>query len=230
MIRILENWLEIGEANKFLARNGFHRHESPEKNWDLYLLYTIVESMHRQQKIIDLGCGDIHALKLLYTLGFKNLYGIDLSISIRSRISQIYRMWRKRTLKVPFHIYKRDLTKTKFPDQMFDVAICISVIEHGVNLEELLRESNRILKPGGILFITTDYWEDKIQANDNNRPFGLTWKVLSKSDIEYFMKISYDFGFSLYKDSSIPKCSDRCIVWNGHEFTFLSIVLRRLKL
>jgi hypothetical protein len=43
MIKILQNWAEIGEAKKFLNRKGLPRHvDNPEKNWDYYLLYSII--------------------------------------------------------------------------------------------------------------------------------------------------------------------------------------------
>lgn len=227
MIEVLQDWLEIGEANKILNRKRLPIHEASDKNWDLYRVYTIVESMPREKKIIDLGCGDAFALKLLYAMGFKSLYGIDFSINWRARVGQITRMWRARSLKVPYRLYKGDLTTTKFSARTFDVALGISVIEHGVNLEKFLIESFRILKPGGLLFITNDYWEEEIQINASVRPYGLSWKIFSKQDIEHFIKLSYDVGFFLYRDSPFPKCSDRCIVWKNHEYTFLNIVLKK---
>jgi SAM-dependent methyltransferase len=226
MIKVLQDWIEIGGANKFLSRKGLPRHSSAEKNWDLYQLYTVVESMPRGLNIIDLGCGELMALKFLYAMGFTKLYGIDLSVSWRSRLSQVIRMWRNHSLKFPFHLYEGNLTETNFFDRMFDLAICISVLEHGVDLEDFFAESRRILKADGLLFITTDYWEEEIKVDDN-KPFGLPWKVFSKKDIEGFTKLSCEFGFSLYKDFSIPACSDRCIVWNNHEYTSLCMVLRK---
>lgn len=229
MIKVLQDWLEIGEADKFLSRKGLSKHSTVEKSWDLYQLFGIIVSMPREIKIIDLGCGELKVLKFLYAMGIKNLYGIDLRIAWRNRLSQLIRMWRERSLRVPFHLYKGDLTETKFPNQSFDLAICVSVIEHGVNLEKFFSESSRILKPEGLLFITTDYWEEEIQVNDDNKPYGLSWKIFSKKDIEYFIKLSYKFGFFLYKDSSIPTCSDRCIIWNNQEYTFLNIILKKTK-
>ncbi|HAP67324.1 MAG TPA: hypothetical protein DCQ99_05930 [Nitrospinae bacterium] len=228
MIKILKDWLEIGEANKFLNKKGLQKH-STEKNWDMYHLYTILEPMPREINLIDIGCGKLMTLKLLYAMGFKNLYGIDLSISLRSRLSQATRMWRRRSLKATFHLYKYDITKTRFSDQAFDVGICISVLEHGVNLEKFLAESHRILKKEGLLFITTDYWEEDIKVNHDNKPFDLPWKIFSKKDIEQFIKLSYDYGFSLYKDSFIPECRDRCVLWNNQEYTFLCMVLKKGK-
>ena len=48
-----------------------------------------------------------------------------------------------------------------FKDASFDVIVAAAIIEHLKNPEEMLRESSRILKPGGILIITTPhpFWE-----------------------------------------------------------------------
>jgi len=48
-----------------------------------------------------------------------------------------------------------------FKDASFDVIVAAAIIEHLKNPGEMLRESSRILKPGGILIITTPhpFWE-----------------------------------------------------------------------
>ncbi len=50
-----------------------------------------------------------------------------------------------------------------FKDASFDVIVAAAIIEHLMNPEEMLRESSRILRPGGILIVTTPHpaW-DKI--------------------------------------------------------------------
>lgn len=227
MLNVLHSWEEIGEANKFLKRNNLPAHSSPEKNWDLYQVYKVLNNMPREKNIVDLGCGELYTLKFLYAMDFINLYGIDFSLTWKSRLSQIRMMWRARSLRVPFHLYKRDILATGFPDQFFDIAICISVIEHGVDLEKFLAETHRILKPDGLVFITTDYWEEELKLKDNCKPFGLPWKIFSKKDVELLIRLSYHAGFSLYKDSSIPGCFERCVIWNKQEYTFISIVLKK---
>ncbi len=45
------------------------------------------------------------------------------------------------------------------PDQSFDVVLCTQTIEHVANFQGLLREANRLLKPGGTLFLSGPmYW------------------------------------------------------------------------
>ena len=53
--------------------------------------------------------------------------------------------------------------KLDFPDQYFDLVLCNQVFEHVKNLDEVLFEINRVLKPGGAmlsLFPSRDSWRE----------------------------------------------------------------------
>jgi SAM-dependent methyltransferase len=41
----------------------------------------------------------------------------------------------------------------------FDIITCISVIEHVEEIRKFFRACHMLLKPGGLLFLTTDYWD-----------------------------------------------------------------------
>jgi len=41
----------------------------------------------------------------------------------------------------------------------FDILTCISVIEHVEEVRKFFRACHMLLKPGGLLFLTTDYWD-----------------------------------------------------------------------
>lgn len=48
-----------------------------------------------------------------------------------------------------------------FPDEHFDAVIAFEVFEHVFNLEEILNEVHRVLKPGGTLFFTIPFaWDE----------------------------------------------------------------------
>jgi SAM-dependent methyltransferase len=55
------------------------------------------------------------------------------------------------------------------PDNEYDVAMCISVIEHlaADKFHDGLKELHRITKPGGYLFITSDYFADEAQIESS---------------------------------------------------------------
>ena len=160
-------------------------------------------------------------------MGFTDLLGVDLNIPCIDRIRRLLLMWRGKTWKRPFRLYKRNLTNTDFQSQIFDLATCVSVIEHGVDSEKFLAEASRILKPQGLLFITADYWEEKIDMADDPGEFGLEWNILCRKDVENIVKMAADFGLEPYKDSNIPTCAEKCITWHKHQFTFVSIVLKK---
>jgi SAM-dependent methyltransferase len=228
MIKVLQNWEEIGLANKSLGRGDLPKHRSAEKNWDLYHLYTLAQPLPRATaRIIDLGCAGSHTLKFLHALGFLHLFGVDLAPNLTDRLFQLREMFHRRRLTPSFRITRGDLTRTRFPDAHFDLAVCLSVIEHGVDLEAFLAEASRLLKPGGQLFITTDYWESPLTPAPGPRPFNLPWKVYSKTDLQVLLARAARFGFTPGPDPTLPPCSDKPVVWNGLEYTFLCLVLQK---
>ena len=53
-----------------------------------------------------------------------------------------------------------DLAQTTYGSSAFATVSCVSVIEHGVELGPFFLEMHRVLKPGGVLALSTDYWPD----------------------------------------------------------------------
>ncbi len=66
-----------------------------------------------------------------------------------------------------------------FPDRHFDRVFCVCVIEHltSTTRRSLMKEINRVLKPGGIAGLTTDYdHERKVITTDKGLRFGFRKK------------------------------------------------------
>ncbi len=95
-------------------------------------------------RVLDVGCGTgrytIHAKRAGNTVIGSELVH---SAAVGAR---------KRGLDV---IVADSETQFPFPDACFDRAQCIEVIEHLMDPTATLREINRVLKPGGELFIST---------------------------------------------------------------------------
>jgi ubiquinone/menaquinone biosynthesis C-methylase UbiE len=50
------------------------------------------------------------------------------------------------------------------PSEFWDVVMCISTIEHVDDHDAAMRELLRLVRPGGYIFITTDYFRDYAQV------------------------------------------------------------------
>lgn len=64
-------------------------------------------------------------------------------------------------------IEKADVTKLQYPDNTFDKVLSISTIEHVLDDRLGTTEMMRVLKPGGLLLMTTEYNTDKPMEYDS---------------------------------------------------------------
>lgn len=123
----------------------------------LFLLKNIARFsalLPRGGSVLDVGCGSGRASKLLYEKGF-SVVGIDFSEKMLS-------LARKRVRGVSFA--EMDVQELNFPSRSFDGVWANFAIIHIPKRETMstLREWNRVLKQGGVLFITTSagkHWE-----------------------------------------------------------------------
>lgn len=226
MIRVLANWQEVGEAVLTLQRAGLPLHETPQKNFDHFTLRKALAGVREDATIVDLGCGGAYTLRFLHALQFRKISGVDLAIERRARAMQIKLMLRERTWRPPFHLRRGNLTSTSLPSGSCDIAISISAIEHGVDIERFLAEAARILRIGGLLFITTDYWEDKVDT-DGVRAFGLPWQIFSRNQIVSLIKSASQLGLKPVENGEVPACTERTVFWQNRDYTFIAIMLKR---
>ena len=93
-------------------------------------------------RVLDAPCGAAAALTLaLLEQGF-NAIGADVDLEAEARLGKAFA---KVNLDAPF----------PWPDQSFDAAISTEGIEHLENHFSFLQEMRRVLKPGGLLLVTT---------------------------------------------------------------------------
>jgi len=99
-----------------------------------------------------------------------------------------------------FALSIQDLEKTNFKNNMFDYITSLSVIEHGVNIQNYFKEMNRILKKGAVLSTASDYWPDKLvnKIIDKDTRKMSPNNVFSKEEIEKkVIDVAEKNGFTL---------------------------------
>jgi SAM-dependent methyltransferase len=116
-------------------------------------------------KCLDAGCGQSPLLVHLHELGCET-HGLDYIQGERDDYPETYGIpeeWINRWAgKVRYH--HGDMFEAPFSDNIFDRITCVSVLEHILNPQQphahypCLQELRRILKPGGLLIVTVDYF------------------------------------------------------------------------
>lgn len=227
MIKILQDWDEVGEAVNYLHKNRLPLHATPQKNWDHYLLADLLRPRDRQLRIVDMGCGPGSTLLLLNKLGFQNLLGLDLRIWPAARVNQIRAFWTSTHKRLPWKMRRRDICETELPPESIDVISCISVIEHGVPLGLFAKECARLLKVNGLLFITTDYW-DSCDRRGAAIPTQQCWHLQDRCSISQFIETCSKDRLLLLDNVPLPQCNKAVVNYEGVEYTFIALAMKRV--
>lgn len=95
---------------------------------------------------IDIGCGDGHFIKLVKqeNLEIREMWGIDTNPGVERLKNEIQNC----NFKV------QSILKTEFPDETFDTAVCLDVLEHIEEIEKAISEIRRILIQNGHMIIS----------------------------------------------------------------------------
>jgi len=233
---VLKNLSEVNYAINNLHSLGLFAHPDKVKSWDTYKMVKIISEGDRSSFILDVGCNGSPILSILKRLGFKNLYGCDLFLkkipsSLTEIVYPLYRpiieMYEDKT----FNISIQNLEETNFQDKMFDYITSLSVIEHGVNIRNYFKEMNRIMKKGGILLTSTDYWPDKIlniiktKYNPKDDPDN----VFSKEEIEKDVLKAAELNGLILTEPIDFSFEDKVVHYNvtGLDYTFIFFALKK---
>ncbi|MFE1312575.1 class I SAM-dependent methyltransferase [Streptomyces sp. NPDC058755] len=176
--------------------------------------------------ILDYGCGYGRIMKELEQGGFGNLTGVDASPGMINRARRLHPTLRFAALDAP--------PASPYPDAGFDVVLLFAVLTCVPGDEaqhRLIGELNRVLKPGGILYVSDLLLQDdERNRNRYNRHAGhyAGYGVFETGDgavcrhhpREWFSTLLAGFQTIATRTITVP-------TMNGHESTGIQILARK---
>lgn len=133
----------------------FISHE--HKLWECASIMQQLEELKvpTSASLIDVGSGGMYFPPYLATVGgYLNLSLTDSDASIAGKIQAQRAAY---GIDLPFYAVGAE-DMSVLPSEQWDVVMCISAIEHMGGHDAALREIWRLCKPGGLIFITSDYF------------------------------------------------------------------------
>jgi SAM-dependent methyltransferase len=190
------------------------------KSWDVENSVELISRLvpDKGAPILDMGCFNSEILYALLSLGYGHLNGCDLDPRCR---------WMAFWNRIRYQV--ADLTRTPYPESSFSAITCLSVVEHGVPLEALVREVRRLLRAGGLFILTTDYdgTGQSHAVSEEFRAFGAPWTLFDKVGLHGIVHAFTGAGFELLDAADVDDThSQTPISWNGQKYTFALVALR----
>jgi len=141
---------------------------TPRTEYPFQLAYYLFHqfNLNKEEKLLEIGCGRGDFLASFKRLGL-NCYGVDISNFSSVNLTGI-------------KVEKVDVSQDALPyeDNSFDIVYHKSLIEHLYSPDYLMKETHRVLKPGGRIIILTPDWvsQMKVFYEDftHSRPYDLT--------------------------------------------------------
>lgn len=212
--RALKDHDTVDRCKSIIARAALPLHTDGPKNWDnLLAIWHTTLTADIMAPIMDVAATPESAyLPSLRKLGYTDLTSINLTQTTTEVIDGVKYQY-------------GDCTGTNFPDSHFGFIACLSVVEHGVDLEKFFKESRRILRPGGHLLVSTDYWIDPVDTMGQTA-FGSPVKIFTASDMMNMIGLAKACGLEITGPVSFD-CDQRVVNWIGMDYTFVNLLFRK---
>ncbi|MCE7859459.1 MAG: class I SAM-dependent methyltransferase [Chloroflexi bacterium CFX2] len=143
---ILNLYKDEAYYNSNISGQGYDEYMEISDNWvkTFRLRLKQIAPYKSSGKALDIGCGPGFFLTAAQRMGF-DVYGLDPSDYI---VTQAQKTWGDR-VKLGL------IDSARYAPEIFDLVVAFDTFEHIYEPKKFLQEIHRILKPGGVLAITT---------------------------------------------------------------------------
>jgi 2-polyprenyl-3-methyl-5-hydroxy-6-metoxy-1,4-benzoquinol methylase len=197
-----------------------HREWHPHRIWEYASMLQQLRDLAVpfDAEIVDVGAGASFFDPYLALL-YPNLCEIDCMMyeTAVEQEAMVEAQRRHYGVKLPLYNESIEDLSGKFHEE-FDVTMCISVIEHVNSHDAGFAELVRITKPGGYIFITSDYfkspehWEVSISKHLQVTPY-------TKA---FVLALPERFGVEFVGETDLDYLED-----NVHNYSFVNLCLRK---
>ena len=112
-----------------------------------YHRYVLVQPMVAGKDVLDVACGEGYGASFMADVA-RSVIGVDISDDAVEHALSTYK-------NVNLTFRQGDATKLDFVDASFDVVVSFETIEHLLEQAQMLSEIRRVLRPDGILVISS---------------------------------------------------------------------------
>ncbi len=153
-----------------------------------FVRYIFAKQLVDEKVVLDVACGSGYGSKLLADAGAKKVYGVDASKEAINYATNTYSHD-----KVEFQVGKAENLPIK--DQSIDVLVTFETIEHVKRYEKFLSEIKRVLKPEGLMILSTP--NEEVYPEGNH--FHL--KEFTKKELEDILQANFKYNLFFFQDN-----------------------------
>lgn len=151
-----------------------HRNWTGERLETGIFTETTIEHLHRYalamellkgKKVLDIACGEGYGANLLSSVA-ASVTGVDIDPAVISRATNTYR-------SPNLEFLTGSATELPVPADTYEAVVSFETLEHISQHEKMLAEIKRVLKPGGLLLISTPDKKNYSDRTGYKNPFHL---------------------------------------------------------
>jgi len=154
--------------------------------------YAISIEMAKNRTVLDIACGEGYGASFLSKVAAK-VMAVDVDAATIEKAEEKYKADN-------LDFISGSILQIPFPDRSFDMITCFETLEHVAEHEEAMTELKRVLKPGGILMISTPDRTNYSEKRNYKNPFHK--KELNAEEFKSLIRKFFSSS-SFYKQYSV---------------------------